>query len=316
MVKKQVIELLSALCVYSPEGYHLALDALDTFKKMKKLRYRFSLLVTELRTTELVAYKTTLMALVNCLLVACHGDIHDRCRMRSEFIGLNILDIIHNLRNEEDEDLIIQCDVFDDEKTADDEALSAEMAPDIDVTNHRAVFEAVYQKVYNTPTADPFLHILQTMLQMEQDGSISDKQWTILELAAQRILHLDSSRIYHTLPHTAVDRLLRAQRPTFDLTDQSVQTDDLPCLTRVKDDPCPISPSTGESAHCVGTSAKRQSSPTGRCVFGSSHDLISVKQQQQCDFFCISSFFFYVKRGCGIVNIVVNFGCWGVFCSA
>ena len=32
MVKKQVIELLSALCVYSPEGHKLALDALDTFK--------------------------------------------------------------------------------------------------------------------------------------------------------------------------------------------------------------------------------------------------------------------------------------------
>ena len=32
MVKKQVIELLSALCVYSPEGHRLALDALETFK--------------------------------------------------------------------------------------------------------------------------------------------------------------------------------------------------------------------------------------------------------------------------------------------
>lgn len=32
MVKKQVVELLSALCVYSQEGYKLAIDALDTFK--------------------------------------------------------------------------------------------------------------------------------------------------------------------------------------------------------------------------------------------------------------------------------------------
>ena len=32
MVKKQVFELLSALCVYSPEGYQLTLSALDSFK--------------------------------------------------------------------------------------------------------------------------------------------------------------------------------------------------------------------------------------------------------------------------------------------
>ena len=32
MVKKQVFELLSALCVYSVEGYQLTLNALDSFK--------------------------------------------------------------------------------------------------------------------------------------------------------------------------------------------------------------------------------------------------------------------------------------------
>lgn len=32
MVKKQVFELLAALCMYSPEGHALALDALDHYK--------------------------------------------------------------------------------------------------------------------------------------------------------------------------------------------------------------------------------------------------------------------------------------------
>ena len=32
LVKKQVIELLSALCMYSPDGNRLAMDALDTYK--------------------------------------------------------------------------------------------------------------------------------------------------------------------------------------------------------------------------------------------------------------------------------------------
>lgn len=32
MVKKQVFELLAALCIYSPEGHGLTLDALDHYK--------------------------------------------------------------------------------------------------------------------------------------------------------------------------------------------------------------------------------------------------------------------------------------------
>lgn len=54
---------------------------------MKRLRYRFSLLVAELKTTELVAYKTTLMAFINCILVSCDDDLQERCRIRNEFIG-------------------------------------------------------------------------------------------------------------------------------------------------------------------------------------------------------------------------------------
>ena len=32
MVKTQVFELLSAMTVYSPEGYNIAVDALEDFK--------------------------------------------------------------------------------------------------------------------------------------------------------------------------------------------------------------------------------------------------------------------------------------------
>lgn len=38
MVKKQVFELLAALCIYSPEGHALALDALDHYKVSSRAR--------------------------------------------------------------------------------------------------------------------------------------------------------------------------------------------------------------------------------------------------------------------------------------
>ena len=40
-VKKQVFELLSALCVYSADGYKRALEALDHYKESTSGRYRF-----------------------------------------------------------------------------------------------------------------------------------------------------------------------------------------------------------------------------------------------------------------------------------
>ncbi|KAL8599746.1 hypothetical protein ACOMHN_042511 [Nucella lapillus] len=135
MVKKQVIELLSALCVYSPEGHRLALDALESFK------------------------------------------------------------------------------------------------------------------VCNTPAADIFLHILQSLLQIDKENDFSDNQWSVLELAAQRTLHLDPSRLHQASDTSVVDRLLHVQqRASTDTAERSVQTDDLPCVARLKDSGgSPVSPSTGEA---------------------------------------------------------------------
>lgn len=57
-----------------------------SLQTLKKQRYRFSLIVNELRMAELVPYKTTLMAFVNCIIVA-NEELEDRSRVRNEFIG-------------------------------------------------------------------------------------------------------------------------------------------------------------------------------------------------------------------------------------
>lgn len=63
---------------------------------------------------------------------------------------MNLLDIIEDLRNEDDEDLIIQCNVFDDEKQEDDEELAALNPAGIDISNPQEVFNALYEKVFKT----------------------------------------------------------------------------------------------------------------------------------------------------------------------
>ena len=62
-------------------------------------------------------------------------------------IGLNLLDVIDELRNEDDEDLVIQCNVFDDEKQEDDESFAALNPNGVDIDDHNAVFNALYEKV-------------------------------------------------------------------------------------------------------------------------------------------------------------------------
>jgi hypothetical protein len=60
---------------------------------------------------------------------------------------LDIMDLISNLRNEDDDDLIVQCDVFDDEKISDDEEMAVLFLDSVDIHDHVDVYRAVYQKV-------------------------------------------------------------------------------------------------------------------------------------------------------------------------
>ena len=56
-MKKQVFELLSALCVYNAEGYSRALEALEHYKSFKTERYKFSVVVEELKTSKSNEYR-------------------------------------------------------------------------------------------------------------------------------------------------------------------------------------------------------------------------------------------------------------------
>jgi len=65
--------------------------------------------------------------------------------------GLNVLEVIANLREVDDADLQIQCDVFDDEKHDDDEELAA-ASHCLDLNSHSDLFTAIYDRVGNTVT--------------------------------------------------------------------------------------------------------------------------------------------------------------------
>ena len=75
------------------------------------------------------------------------SELENRVKTHVGFVGLNILDLISDLRNIDDEKLIIQCDVFDENKHADDEEIVALNPACVDINSHREVFNAVFHKV-------------------------------------------------------------------------------------------------------------------------------------------------------------------------
>ncbi|XP_014265716.3 inverted formin-2 isoform X3 [Maylandia zebra] len=185
MVKKQVFELLAALSMFSLDGHRLALDALEHYKGVKTQQYRFSVIMNELQATDNVPYMVTLLSVINALIFGTE-DLRQRDRMRKEFIGLQLLDVLPKLREQEDEDLIIQCEAFEEAMAEDEEEL-LRVYGGIDMSNHLEVFTTLFNKVSSSPASLQLLSILQTLLVL---GPGRPDIWLALEAITNRAILL------------------------------------------------------------------------------------------------------------------------------
>ncbi|XP_069008108.1 inverted formin-2 isoform X2 [Embiotoca jacksoni] len=185
MVKKQVFELLAALSMFSIDGHRLALDALDHYKGVKTQQYRFSMIMNELQATDNVPYMVTLLSVINALIFGT-DDLRRRDKRRKEFIGLQLLDILPKLREHEDEDLIIQCEAFEEAMAEDEEEL-LRVYGGIDMSNHLEVFTTLFNKVSSSPASLQLLSILQTLLVL---GPGRPDIWLALETITNRAILL------------------------------------------------------------------------------------------------------------------------------
>ncbi|XP_077984696.1 inverted formin-2-like [Glandiceps talaboti] len=228
LTKKMVFEILSALSVYSPDGCNIAMDALEFYKIHKNQRYRLSLIINELKCSELVPYKVTIVSFINSLIFGT-DDIEDRRRLRNEFIGLGLLDIITSLRYEEDGDLCIQFDVFDEQKQADDEEFMENCSEDIDLDDPVDMFHAVFNKVSDSPQASVLLSILQCMLQLEPSNPVSDTIWEATDKFLRHAAVLDNRKQIEELLDFDINR------QSLPVTVESKESDD-DLLARRTDD--------------------------------------------------------------------------------
>ncbi|XP_045619895.1 uncharacterized protein [Procambarus clarkii] len=192
-IKKQVFELLSALCVYNVDGYNRAIDALEHYKALKAERYRFKVVVEELKTATTSEYHTALVAFINCIIIST-PHLKDRIRIRNEFIGLKVLEVISRLRQAAgtDADLAVQLDVFDEQRDTDEAQISG---PDgVDLSSHLDVFYAILRQVVETPQEIPFLSVLQHLLRIDPKEPVSDVIWDTAEKLLHRATLLEDAR--------------------------------------------------------------------------------------------------------------------------
>ncbi|KAG5857625.1 hypothetical protein ANANG_G00021410 [Anguilla anguilla] len=185
MVKKQVFELLAALSMFSAKGYNLALDALEHYKGLKTQQYRFSVIMNELQATDNVPYMVTLLSVINSLIFGAE-ELRQRDKVRKEFVGLQLLDILPKLREQEDEDLIIQCEAFEETMAEDEEEL-LRLYGGIDMSSHQEVFTTLFNKVSSAPASLQLLSILQALLLLGPDRA---DVWQALEVLTNRAILL------------------------------------------------------------------------------------------------------------------------------
>ncbi|KAL6088030.1 hypothetical protein STEG23_021264 [Scotinomys teguina] len=190
MVKKQVFELLAALCIYSPEGHALTLDALDHYKTVCSQQYRFSVIMNELSDSDNVPYVVTLLSVINAIILGPE-DLRTRAQLRSEFIGLQLLDILTRLRDLEDADLLIQLEAFEEAKAEDEEELQR-VCDGININSHQEVFASLFHKVSCSPASAQLLSVLQGLMHLEPAGRSGQLLWEALENLVNRAVLLAS----------------------------------------------------------------------------------------------------------------------------
>ncbi|KAJ8027789.1 FH2 domain-containing protein 1 [Holothuria leucospilota] len=211
IVKGQVFELLSALCLYSTKGLHRALELLADYKEFYNKKNRFDLILDELRGAQEIHYKCSLVAFINHILKVT-DDIGERIQLRNELTGLKLLEIFSQLRKESaDVELIQQLNTFIDDKLTDEEQFSSDLSNPVDV------FNCILKQVCETPHADTFLRILQHLLVIDPKDPQSDFIWTTSEkLVHQCVLFekKDNAERFLLLGERELSRTLRTSKRT------------------------------------------------------------------------------------------------------
>ncbi|XP_022690167.1 inverted formin-2-like, partial [Varroa jacobsoni] len=253
LVKKQVFELLSAVCVYSFRGHHLAVDALQHYKfdKLSRIRSklivlvvivkqerhgllsRFSPLVEELKNSEVPAYQGTVLALINCVIISCDGLL-EKIRIRNEFIALGVADELKKISSTSDDHTVfVQIRAFENERAADEDAAREKLGLTLSMEPIE-LFGGLLEKVSSTPHVSCLALTLQHLNQLDPHHPDSFLAWDLLERVSSILARIPNDPI---LAQTTYQRLLDflTSKDAYPNRTASVQGRETPILSPLPD---------------------------------------------------------------------------------
>ncbi|XP_073682835.1 inverted formin-2-like isoform X1 [Garra rufa] len=190
----------------------------------------------------------TLVSVINALIFSADG-LRQRDKMRKEFIGLQLLHLLPKLREEDDEDLIIQCEAFE-EAMAEDEDELLRLYGGIDMSNHQEVFTSLFNKVSSFPSSLQLLSILQALMLLDPERA---DIWQALEALANRAILIAQSSEMDSC-EKILQRLVFAKessKGSFEVDGFESRRKNQAIQTETKDD----------KLECSCRSAKNQESP-------------------------------------------------------
>ncbi|GAM21909.1 hypothetical protein SAMD00019534_050840 [Acytostelium subglobosum LB1] len=229
--RSSVIELLTAVCIVSFEGFRAVLQSFTYFKNVKKEKVRFFHLLDTMRTNQDDhEYLAIALALINGL-VNTPEEVEERVQLRSELTRLSLDELIFKKKSipyEEAPDLLTQIDVYEDEARADQEELMDRFAElDINIEDPKEVFGFILEQSeqhYN----HPLISILQNLLTITRRTDSGLLSWFLIEKLIQQIAMSKEAIGIDDKVHLNLDDLLSASQPTVAMmTEQKRMADDL-----------------------------------------------------------------------------------------
>ncbi|XP_045432535.1 protein diaphanous homolog 1 isoform X4 [Pipistrellus kuhlii] len=182
-------KLLSALCILpQPEDMNeRVLEAMTERAEMDEVE-RFQPLLVGLKSETSIALKVGCLQLINALITTAE-ELDFRVHIRSELMRLGLQQVLQDLRKIENDDMIVQLNVFDEQGDEDSYELKGRLD---DIRMEMDDFNEVFQFLLNTvkdSKAEPhFLSILQHLLLVRNDYEARPQYYRLIEECISQIV--------------------------------------------------------------------------------------------------------------------------------
>ncbi|CAF0749120.1 unnamed protein product [Rotaria sordida] len=220
-IRMRVFELLTALCVYSQDGYELVLRALQDFQTNNKLSNVFAVILEQLKFAVMAKHKWSAIALLNSILSSTE-EIEKRLSYRNILYSNGIISILEQAQNDNNIDLNFQIDIFFEDQKHDEE----EFLGNFDSNDSQAVYQAIQlQLAPNSNESALFLTPMQLLYSTLASSNSNERQKILQHLLQSLSQPIEKKMIIEQASQTDVI-------PEFDIKSSSTYQQ-VPTITPV-----------------------------------------------------------------------------------